>query len=85
MRELLGKLAVADYKKYWCSTYVREAQGSSRQEHRWEILVTLLFHSDVTGLVEVLVGWLATLPKSQPVGAFYGLQLAGYRKSCLTG
>jgi len=41
--------------------------------------------SDVTGLVEVLVGWLATLPKSQPVGAFFGLQLAGYRKSCSTG
>jgi len=41
--------------------------------------------SDVTGLVEVLVGWLATLPKSQPVGAFFGLQLAGYRKSRPTG
>ena len=43
------------------------------------------YTSDVTGLVEVLVGWLATLPKSQPVGAFFGLQLAGYRKSCSTG
>jgi hypothetical protein len=41
--------------------------------------------SDVTGLVEVLVGWLATSAKSQPVGAFFGLQLAGYRKSCSTG
>ena len=37
-------------------------------------------NSDVTGLVEVLVGWLATLPKSQPVGAFFDLQLAGYKK-----
>lgn len=41
MREWLGKLAEADYKKYWCSAYVREAQGSSKVG---EILATLLFH-----------------------------------------
>lgn len=29
--------------------------------------------SDVTGLVEILVGWLAAFPKQQPVGAFFGL------------
>jgi hypothetical protein len=29
--------------------------------------------SDVTGLVEILVGWLATFLKRQPVGAFFGL------------
>jgi hypothetical protein len=34
---------------------------------------TLPDTSDITGLVEVLVSWLATLVKSQPVGAFFGL------------
>lgn len=29
--------------------------------------------SDVTGLVEILVGWLAAFPKPLPVGAFFGL------------
>jgi hypothetical protein len=29
--------------------------------------------SDVTGLVEILVGWLAAFPKPQPVEAFFGL------------
>ena len=49
------------------------------------VLQARLTDSDFTGLVEVLVGWLVTLPKSQPVGAFFGFRLVSYRKFRLTG
>ena len=39
--------------------------------------------SDVTGLVEVLVGWLVTFLKSQPVGVFFWLATGWLQKILL--